>query len=176
MGKQTMDSLIKAFKTHSGQCEKPLTDEAKVRAYHSKVTRSGDIAGKFWERVWSDLDEKGIKRAIEILDSNTTANVKRQFAEFDAGKLREKLSELKTSVKNVRLKIIYDTEVDEMRKLLYKDFPETIEKLMTQPSTPDELRKINNIRDSINLEEMANQIAHVPVSYTHLTLPTTPYV
>jgi len=166
--KQTMDSLIKAFKTHSGQCEKPLTDEAKVRAYHSKITRSGDIAGKFWERVWSDLDEKGIKRAIEILDSNTTANVKRQFAEFDAGKLREKLSELKTSVKNVRLKIIYDTEVDEMRKLLYKGFPEIIEKLMAQPSTPDELRKINNIRDSINLEEMANQIASIQKAFVAL--------
>ncbi len=166
--KQTMDILIKTFKTHSSQCEKPLTDEAKVRAYHTKAKRGGDIAGQFWERVYSDLDEKGIKRAIEILDNNTTSNVKRQFVEFDSGKLREKLTELKSSVKNVRLKIIYETERQEMQDLLYKVFPKTIEKLIAQPSTPEELKEILLSREKIKIDEINTQITSIQKAFAAL--------
>ena len=165
--KQTMDTLKSNFKTHSRKCEKPLTDEAKVIAYHSKTTRKGEISGKFWERVYNDLMEDGIKRSIEILDSKTS-NTKRQFVEFDSGKLREKLSELKISVKNVRLKIIYDTEVAAMRELLHVKFVDIIKKLNQQPSTPDELRAINAIKDEINVEEMKEEMESIQKAFIAL--------
>jgi len=166
--KQAMDMLIKRFKTHSARCEKPLTDEAKVKAYHTKSKRGGEIAGDFWERVYSDLEEKGIKRAIEDLIMNTTSNLKRQFVEFDSGKLREKLTDLKTNVKNIRLKIIYEHERKEMQDLLYKTFPKTIEKLMTQPSTPEELKDILLSREKINIEDISKQITSIQKAFQNL--------
>eukprot|EP01022_Parablepharisma_sp_SALTPOND_P013750 TRINITY_DN1846_c1_g1_i1.p2 TRINITY_DN1846_c1_g1~~TRINITY_DN1846_c1_g1_i1.p2 ORF type:complete len:5107 (+),score=843.18 TRINITY_DN1846_c1_g1_i1:25620-40940(+) len=166
--KQHMDNLIKTFKTHSSQCEKPLTDEGKIRAYHTKPKRGGDIAGRFWERVYSDLDEKGIKRALEILDNNTTSNVKQQFVEFDAGKLRENLSKLKTEVKNVRLLIIYKSERQEMMDLLEKTFPKTIEKLMAQPSTPEELKEILLLREKVDTEEIGMLISSIQRAFAAL--------
>ncbi len=166
--RKKMDELKKNFSTHSSQCEKPLVNEEKVIQYHKKFKRGAEYGGHFWERVYNDLEEKGICRAIENLALSTPILVKEQFVEFDSGKLKEKLSDLETKVKALRLKIIYETEAKEMHDLLKLTFPQTIKTLTTTPSTPEELQKIIAAKNNVNLEEINSQIASIQKAFACL--------
>ena len=165
--KKEMDELTKGFKTHSSKCEQPLVDEQKVRAYHTKPKKGGDITGEFWERVQSDLEDKGITRAIETLRDLTTTNIKKKFVEFDAGKLKEKLNQLERTVKEVRLKIIYDTAKKEMLDLK-SSFTKTIETLRVNPQSAEELKVILAVKDKIKVEEIKKQITSIQGAFDAL--------
>ena len=129
--------------------------------------------------------EKEDKQVIEDDLSTNSKSIQNEEVEaqkkpIDKEKILSNLSQLDFNVKpqmqneNLRIKNISAKSPEYVYRLYFEAWKKKVERMgsMNYP----EAAKINNSFSNLVMKVTINSNGLVPVSYTHLTLPTTPYV